>query len=71
LKVTALGNDPDSFRAGDGEPVVVTVKFPAVPTVKVVLLALVIDGAPVTVIVRVGGLASVEPRLSVTVKDAT
>jgi hypothetical protein len=42
LKVTGLGNDPESLRVGVGKPVVVTVKVPAVPTVKVVLLALVI-----------------------------
>jgi len=45
LKVTGLGNDPDSLSAGVGEPVVVTAKVPAVPTVKLVLLALVIAGA--------------------------
>jgi hypothetical protein len=45
LKVTGLGNDPDSLRVGVGEPLVVTEKVPAVPTVKVVLLALVILGA--------------------------
>ena len=44
LKVTGLGNDPDSVRVGVGEPVVVTVKLPAVPTLNVVLLALVIVG---------------------------
>ena len=44
LKVTGLGNDPDSLRAAVGEPVVDTVKVPAVPTVKVVLFALVIAG---------------------------
>ena len=42
LKVTGLGNDPESLRVGVGKPVVVTVKVPALPTVKVVLLALVI-----------------------------
>jgi hypothetical protein len=54
LKVTGLGNDPDSLKAGVGEPVVVTEKVPAVPTVKVVLLALVILGAvPPAATVRV------------------
>jgi len=54
LKVTGLGNDPDSLRAGVGEPVVVTLKVPAVPTVKVVLVALVILGAvPPAATVRV------------------
>ena len=71
---TGLGRDPDSARDGTGDPVVVTVNVPATPAVKDVLFALVIVGAidpVVTVIVRVGGLGSVEPRLSVTVKDAT
>ena len=41
-------------RAGVGEPVVVTVKLPAAPTEKVVLLALVILGAvPPAATVRV------------------
>jgi hypothetical protein len=44
LNVTGLGNDPDSLRAAVGDPVVDTVKVPAVPTVKVVLFALVIAG---------------------------
>ena len=45
LKLTVLGSEPSSLSAGVGEPVVVTVKLPAVPTVKVVLLTLVIVGA--------------------------
>ena len=54
LKVTGLGNDPDSLNAGVGEPVVVTVNDPAVPTAKEVLLALVILGAvPPVATVRV------------------
>jgi hypothetical protein len=36
---------PICIKAGIGDPVVVTVNDPAVPTVKVVLLALVIVGA--------------------------
>ena len=36
---------PDSESVGAGTPVAVTVKEPAVPTVKVVLLALVMAGA--------------------------
>ena len=43
--MTPLGRVPVSLSAGVGEPVVVTVKLPAVPTVKVVLLALVMAGA--------------------------
>jgi len=35
---------PLSLRLGVGEPVVVTLKAPAAPTVKIVLLALVITG---------------------------
>ena len=45
VKVTPLGRLPDSVITGVGEPVVVTVKLPALPTVKVALLALVIAGA--------------------------
>ena len=45
LKVTPLGSAPDSVRDGVGVPVVVTVKLPAVPTVNVVLFALVMLGA--------------------------
>ena len=45
VKVTPLGRVPDSLSAGVGDPVVVTVKLPAVPTVNVVLFALVIAGA--------------------------
>jgi hypothetical protein len=43
--VTPLGSAPVSVSVGVGDPVVVTVKLPAVPTVNVVLLALVIAGA--------------------------
>jgi hypothetical protein len=53
LKVTPLGSAPDSLNAGVGDPVAVTVKFPAVPTVNVVLLALVIAAAPCKVYVAV------------------
>jgi hypothetical protein len=44
LNVTPLGSAPVSLSEGVGLPVAVTVKLPAVPTVKVVLLALVIAG---------------------------
>ena len=43
--VTPLGSAPVSVRDGVGDPVVVTVKLPAVPTANVVLLPLVIAGA--------------------------
>ena len=45
VNVTPLGRAPLSLRLGVGEPVAVTVKLPAVPTVKAVLLALVMAGA--------------------------
>ena len=45
LKVTPVGRVPASERVGVGDPLAVTVNEPAVPTVKVVLLALVIAGA--------------------------
>ena len=44
LNVTPLGNAPDSVSDGAGAPVVVTVKFAGLPTVNVVLLALVMAG---------------------------
>ncbi len=47
--VTPPGKVPVSLRLGVGEPVVVTVKLPAAPTVKLVLSALVIAGAWLTV----------------------
>src|SRR5271166_6919571 len=50
--VTPLGKAPVSLSVGVGVPVVVTVKLPAVPTVKVVLVALVIAGAWLTVRVK-------------------
>jgi len=41
LRVTPVGNAPVSLNVGAGKPVAVNVKVPAVPTVKVVLVALV------------------------------
>jgi hypothetical protein len=53
-KVIGLGSEPVVMdSAGVGLPVVVTVKLPFTPTVKVVLLALVIIGAACTVMVTV------------------
>ena len=45
LNVTPLGSVPASLSDGVGAPVVVTVNVPAVPTVNVVLFALVMLGA--------------------------
>jgi len=47
LNVTPPGSAPVSLNVGAGVPVAVTVNVPAVPTVKVVLVELVIDGATV------------------------
>ena len=44
VKVTPLGKVPDCINAGAGVPVAVTVKVPALNTVKVVALALVTSG---------------------------
>jgi hypothetical protein len=49
---TPVGRDPVLVNDGAGEPAVVTVKVPANPVVKVVLLALVIAGAALTVRVK-------------------
>jgi hypothetical protein len=43
-KVTPVGSAPVSDREGVGKPVVVTENVPAVPTVNVVLVPLVIAG---------------------------
>ena len=45
VNVTPLGRAPLSLTVGVGEPVVVTVKLPDWPTVKVVLVPLVMAGA--------------------------
>ena len=45
LNVTPPGSAPDSVILGVGDPVAVTVNEPATPSVKVVLLALVMTGA--------------------------
>ncbi len=52
VKVTPLGKVPLTLKVGDGKPVFVTVKLPALPTVNVVLFALVIAGAWFTVRVK-------------------
>jgi len=49
--VTPLGSAPLSLKVGAGVPVAVTVNDPAVPTTNVVLLALVMVGAWLTVTV--------------------
>ena len=45
LNVSPVGNVPVSPKVAAGNPLAVTVKLPAVPTVNVALLALVIDGS--------------------------
>ena len=67
VKVSPLGRDPVSARVGVGVPVVVTVNDPAVPTVNVVLLALVITGAVFTVSVKVCVALLPTPLLAVIV----
>ena len=52
LKVTPLGSAPDSVIVGAGNPTAVTVNEPAAPSANVVLLALVMAGASLTVILR-------------------
>jgi hypothetical protein len=67
--VTPLGNAPVSVAEGVGVPVVVTVKFPAAPTVNVELLALVIAGAWFTVSVKLWLAAVPTPLLAVIVRE--
>jgi hypothetical protein len=52
LNDTPAGKAPVSLNVGVGEPVAVTVNVPAVPTVKVVVFALVIAGTWFTVSVK-------------------
>ena len=55
VKFTPLGNEPVLDKAGAGLPVVVTVKVPAVPAVKVTLVALVMVGAWTRTVFKVNG----------------
>jgi hypothetical protein len=52
VKVTPAGRVPVTLKVGAGVPVAVTVKVPAVPTVNVVVPALVIVGGWLTVNVK-------------------
>ena len=52
LKVTPFGSAPVCVKAGVGTPVVVTLNDPAAPTLKVVVLALVIAAGWFTVRVK-------------------
>jgi hypothetical protein len=52
LNVTPVGNAPDSLSVGTGEPLAVTTKLPTLPTLKAVVLALVIAGPSSTVRVK-------------------
>src|SRR5215472_4770202 len=63
--VTPLGNAPTSVSEGVGVPALVTVNVPGVPTVNVVLLALVITGAVPTVRVKVCVAVVPTPLLAV------
>src|SRR5215472_4438532 len=67
LNVTPLGNVPVSLNVGVGLPVAVTVNVPAVPTVNVVLLALVITGAVFTVSVKAWAAGVPTPLVAVKV----
>ena len=66
-KVTPPGRAPVSLRAADGEPVLVTVNVPALPTVKVVLAALVMAGAWSTVRLKLCVASEPTPLLAVMV----
>ena len=69
VNVTPLGSVPLSPTVGVGLPVVVTVKLLLWPTVKTIVLALVMFGAvPVTVMDTVAGLLVTLPLLTVNVK---
>jgi hypothetical protein len=61
LNVTPLGKVPASLSVGGGKPVAVTVNVPASPTVKLVVLALVIAGACWTVRIKLCTAAEPTP----------
>jgi len=65
LNVTPVGSAPVSLNVGAGNPVAVTVNVPAVPTVNVVLLALVMAGGWPTVSVKFWVAAVPTPLLAV------
>jgi hypothetical protein len=65
--VTPLGSVPVSENVGAGNPVAVAVNDPDVPTVKLVLLALVMAGAWPTVIVKLCVAFEPTPLLAVIV----
>src|SRR5580704_228450 len=67
VSVTPVGRVPVSLKVGAGVPVAVTVKDPAVPSVKVVTLAEVIAGGASTVRVKPWEAAGATPLLAVTV----
>jgi hypothetical protein len=67
VKVRPPGSAPVSVRAGAGKPVVVTLNEPAVPAVKVTLLALVKAGAWPTVSVKLWATGEPTPLLGVNV----
>ena len=67
LKVTPLGKLPVSVNVGVGKPLAVTVKEPAVPTVNVVLFALVNAGAWFTFNVKFCAAFGDTPLLAVMV----
>ena len=72
LSVTPVGNEPEvTENVGTGVPVAVTVNVPAVPSVKVVVLAEVIAGAPVTVKVKFCVASGVTPLVAVMVTANT
>ena len=69
VKVTPAGKAPVSLMAAAGKPVVVMVNEPVWPTVKVVVLALVIAGAWLTVRVKLWVASGEMPLAAVRVRE--
>ena len=67
VKVTPPGRAPVLERAAFGKPVEVTLKVPVLPIVKLALFALVIDGACLTVRVKLWVAFGLMPLLAVMV----
>ena len=66
-RVTPVGSAPDSVKVGAGKPEAVTVKLPAVPSVKVARSAEVMVGCASTVRVKVWVALGVTPLAAVMV----
>ncbi len=72
VKLTPLGNAPNSDNVATGAPKVVTMKLPGVPTVKMVVLLLEIWGAfggPLTINTKFWAASGSAPFVAVNMNE--